>query len=160
DVAAGFLPAPGVIRVYREPAGPGVRVDSGVAAGSEISAQYDPLIAKLVVQGQDREHARRRMLRALDEFAIERPPTLIGFHKALLSHECFVRGETCQGLVESEELAARAAELEPVHVRDTSSQAGAEPRVRSVEVDGKRFTVRVLEPEQPWRELARRRAAR
>ena len=70
------------------------------------------MIAKLIVHGVDREHARRRMLRALDEFVIEGPKTLLGFHKALLEHECFVRGETCHGLVESDELAARAAELD------------------------------------------------
>ena len=112
DAAHGFLPSPGVVTAYREPSGPGVRVDSGVAAGSEISGVYDPMIAKLIVHGVDREHARRRMLRALDEFVIEGPKTLLGFHKALLEHECFVRGETCHGLVESEELAARAAELD------------------------------------------------
>ena len=60
------------------------------------------MIAKVVVHGQDREHARRRMLRALDEFVIEGPPTLLGFHKALLSHPCFVEGATCHGIVESE----------------------------------------------------------
>ena len=162
DVAAGFLPAPAPVTAYREPSGPGVRVDSGVAAGYEVSGAYDPMIAKLIVRGVDREHARMRMLRALDEFVIDGPKTLIGFHKALLSHECFVRGETCNGLVESEELAARAAELEPVHVRDELSQANGRvvPRARVVEVEGKRFAVRVLEPEQPWRELARRRAER
>ena len=97
---------------YREPAGPGVRVDSGVAAGNEVSGVYDPMIAKLIVHGADREHARRRMLRALDEFWIEGPKTLIGFHQALLAHDCFVAGETCHGLVESEELAALAAQLD------------------------------------------------
>ena len=70
------------------------------------------MIAKLVVHGVDREHARRRMLRALDEFVVEGVRTLIGFHKALLTHPCFVEGETCHGLVESELMAARAAELE------------------------------------------------
>src|SRR4029078_5117759 len=111
DPSNGFLPAPGRITTYREPGGPGVRVDSGVTAGSEVSGAYDPLIAKLIVRGVDREHARRRMLRALDEFAIQGPKTLLGFHKALLSHECFVSGETCEGIVESAELAARALEL-------------------------------------------------
>ena len=85
DVANGFLPSPGTITVYREPAGPGVRVDSGVTAGSEISPLYDPMIAKLIVRGADREDAIGRMLRALGEFEIGGVKTLIGFHKALLS---------------------------------------------------------------------------
>src|SRR6185312_7929628 len=159
DVARGFLPSPGLVTAYREPSGPGVRVDSGVAAGYEVSGAYDPMIAKLIVHGVDREHARRRMLRALDEFVIAGPKTLLGFHRALLEHECFVRGETCHGLVESDELAARAAELEPVAEVATKNGRSVE-RLQTVEVDGRRFEVRVLEPEQPWLELARRRAER
>jgi len=160
DVAAGFLPSPGLVTAYREPSGPGVRVDSGVIAGNEVSGVYDPMIAKLIVRGVDREHARRRMLRALDEFVIEGPKTLLGFHKALLSHQCFVRGETCHGLVESEELAARAAELDGSGPSDNLQLGRTVERARSVEVDGRRFQVRILEPEQPWRELARRRRER
>jgi acetyl-CoA/propionyl-CoA carboxylase biotin carboxyl carrier protein len=120
------------------------------------------MVAKLIVHGVDREHARRRMLRALDEFVIEGPKTLIGFHKALLAHECFVRGETCHGLVESEELRERAAALEASRngASNRLQLAALVPSDRVVEVDGKRFTVRVLEPEQPWRELARHRAER
>jgi acetyl-CoA/propionyl-CoA carboxylase, biotin carboxylase, biotin carboxyl carrier protein len=154
------VPPPGLITAYREPAGPGVRVDSGVAAGNEVSGAYDPMIAKLIVHGTDREHARRRMLRALDEFVIEGPKTLLGFHKALLSHECFVRGTTCEGVVESEELAARAAELDGAGPTDTLQLGRIVERARTVEVDGRRFDVRILEPEQPWRELARRRRER
>ena len=111
-MANGFLPGARDDHELPRAGGPGVRVDSGVVAGSEISPLYDPMIAKLVVHGVDREHARRRMLRALDEFVIEGVKTLIGFHKALLTHPCFVDGETCHGLVESELLAARAAELD------------------------------------------------
>ena len=90
DPSNGFLPAPGRIAGYREPGGPGVRVDSGVEDGSEVSPLYDPMIAKLIVHGVDREHARRRMLRALDEFEIGGVTTLLGFHRALLRHPCFV----------------------------------------------------------------------
>jgi acetyl-CoA/propionyl-CoA carboxylase biotin carboxyl carrier protein len=169
DAARGFLPAPAPVTGYREPAGPGVRVDSGVAAGYEVSGAYDPLVAKLIVHGEDREHARRRMLRALDEFWIEGPTTLIGFHKALLAHRCFVAGETCDGIVESAELAARAAELDgepPTAPPSNSLLLGKTgpvrtvERVRTVEVDGRRFEVRVSEPEPAWRALARRRRAR
>jgi acetyl-CoA/propionyl-CoA carboxylase biotin carboxyl carrier protein len=163
DALHGFLPSPGLVTAYHEPSGPGVRVDSGVAAGSEVSGDYDPLIAKLIVHGVDREHARRRMLRALDEFVIGGPKTLLGFHKALLEHECFIRGETCHGLVESEELAARAAELDGAAAGNSlllAQNGRAVERLRTVEVDGRRFEVRVLEPEQPWRELARKRGER
>jgi acetyl-CoA/propionyl-CoA carboxylase biotin carboxyl carrier protein len=161
DVARGFLPAPGRITRYREPSGPGVRVDSGIEEGSEISPLYDPMIAKLCVHGIDREHARRRMLRALDEFELEGPPTLLGFHRALLSHPCFVEGTTCEGLVESEELAERAEELSHRTTNVASSPDGrVRPRVTRVELDGRSYEVALLEPEPPWLELARRRRDR
>jgi acetyl-CoA/propionyl-CoA carboxylase biotin carboxyl carrier protein len=162
DPATGFLPSPGRITAYREPAGPGVRVDSGVEAGAEILPLYDPMVAKLIVHAPDREQARRRMLRALGEFEVGGVATLVGFHRALLEHPCFVAGETCHGLVESEELAVRARELTPVSV-EAAAAANGRPTVvreRVVEVDGKRFDVRVREPEPPWRALARKRAER
>jgi acetyl-CoA/propionyl-CoA carboxylase, biotin carboxylase, biotin carboxyl carrier protein len=169
DAARGFLPAPALVTGYREPAGPGVRVDSGVAVGYEVSGSYDPMVAKLIVHGVDREHARRRMLRALGEFWIEGPTTLIGFHRALLAHPCFVAGGTCHGVVESEELAATVAELAadaPVAppsnslLQGTTGPVRTMERARTVEVDGRRFEVRLSEPEPGWRALSRRRRER
>jgi len=159
DAASGFLPSPGVIAVYREPGGPGVRVDSGVAEGREASGVYDPLIAKLIVHGVGREQARRRMLRALDEFVVEGPMTLIPFHQALLAHECFIRGETCAGIVEGDRLQSLASRDGNAKHRVPVPGLSVE-QVRTVEVDGKRFEVRVSEPEAPWLELARRRRDR
>ena len=144
DVSHGFLPSPGVITAYREPGGPGVRVDSGVAEGVEIAGLYDPMIAKVIVHGVDREHARRRMLRALEDYVIEGVPTLIGFHRALLSHPCFAAGETCHGLVDSELLALRAAELDGANQRPAAAAGRLRERVSLVELDGRRFEVRVL----------------
>jgi acetyl-CoA/propionyl-CoA carboxylase biotin carboxyl carrier protein len=101
------------------------------------------------------------MLRALDEFEIGGVPTLLGFHRALLSHPEFVAGGTGHGLVESEELAARAAELTREPAAVAAAQNGrVRPRVTAVEVAGRRFDVTVLEPEPPWVELARRRRER
>ena len=97
DVGKGFLPAPGRITAYREPSGPGVRVDSGIEAGDEVSELYDPMIAKLIVHDVDRERAIARMLRALAEFELEGPPTLLGFHRALLEHPCFVARRDVRG---------------------------------------------------------------
>jgi acetyl-CoA/propionyl-CoA carboxylase biotin carboxyl carrier protein len=161
DVSKGFLPAPGRITHYREPTGPGVRVDSGVQEGSEISPLYDPMIAKLIVHDVDREHARRRMLRALREFEIDGVQTLLGFHAALLEHPCFVAGETCHGVVESDELARRAEEqVTQSHKVGRGPGGRLDGRVTTVEVDGRRYDVTVLEPEPPWAELARARAER
>ena len=89
-------------------------MDSGVVEGSEISGLYDPMVAKLCVWDTDRERARARMLRALDEFEIEGVKTLVGFHKALLRRPCFIAGETCHGVVESEELAQESARSCPI----------------------------------------------
>jgi acetyl-CoA/propionyl-CoA carboxylase biotin carboxyl carrier protein len=169
DPTNGFLPSPGRITRYREPSGPGVRVDSGVAAGSEISGLYDPMVAKLIVHDQDRETARRRMLRALGEFDVGGVKTLLGFHQALLAHPCFVAGETCHGLVESEELARAAEEIaerqEQALAHGTTSVAGTpdgalSERTTEVEVDGRRVLVRAQVPEPPYRTLARRRRER
>ena len=161
DPSTGFLPTPGRIAGYREPGGPGVRVDSGVEDGSEISALYDPMIAKLIVHGVDREHARRRMLRALDEFQIGGMTTLLGFHRALLRHPCFVQGETCHEVVESPELAEQANQLShDAAVELATSNGRMRERVSTVELDGRRFDVRVITPEPPWVELAERRRQR
>ncbi|HEX6679755.1 MAG TPA: acetyl-CoA carboxylase biotin carboxylase subunit [Gaiellaceae bacterium] len=161
DPSNGFLPSPGRISTYREPAGPGVRVDSGVAAGSEVVGLYDPLVAKLVVHGVDRDHARRRMLRALGEYEIGGVTTLLGFHRALLEHPCFAVGETCHGVVESKELADRAEELS--HQKTTVSAAPdgrLRERVERVELDGRLYEVTALVPEPPFAELARKRRER
>ncbi len=166
DVARGFLPAPGLITAYEEPAGPGVRVDSGVRAGDEISGLYDPMIAKLIVHDINRETARRRMLRALAEFRIEGPPTLIGFHAALLTEQCFIDGGTCDGLVESEALAHRAEEMteklsyKTTSVVNRSDGVQTRERVVAVEVDGRLFDVRLHTTEPPWAMLGRQRRER
>jgi acetyl-CoA/propionyl-CoA carboxylase biotin carboxyl carrier protein len=156
DPANGFLPSPGLITGYREPAGPGVRVDSGVAEGSEVVGLYDPLIAKLCVWDVDRERARLRMLRALDEFAVEGVTTLIGFHRALLSHPCFADGTTCRGIVE--EIGAGAPEPKAPYVR--AAGGAAREQVLEIELDSRRYEVKLIRPEPPYAELARRRRER
>jgi acetyl-CoA/propionyl-CoA carboxylase biotin carboxyl carrier protein len=161
DPSAGFLPSPGRIASYGEPAGPGVRVDSGVAAGSEVSALYDPLVAKLIAHDVDRERARRRMLRALGEFELRGVKSLLGFHRALLSHPDFVAAKTCRDLVESAELAQAAEEL--THGTTTvpaAADGSLSVQTTMAEVDGRRVEVRVLRPEPAYRELARRRRER
>jgi acetyl-CoA/propionyl-CoA carboxylase biotin carboxyl carrier protein len=161
DPANGFLPSPGVITAYREPAGPGVRMDSGVIEGSEVVGLYDPLVAKLCVWDVDRERARLRMLRALDELVVEGVTTLAGFHKALLRHPCFIEATTCHGVVESEELAENAQELSHQATsvaRPPDGRLGE--RLVELELDGRRYGVKLLQPEPPHAELARRRRER
>jgi acetyl/propionyl-CoA carboxylase alpha subunit len=99
DASKGFAPAPGEIGRYREPGGPFVRVDSGVAEGSPVLPYYDPMVAKLIVWDRDRESATRRMLRALREYEIEGLRTLLPFHTALLQTEQWANGQTCSDLV-------------------------------------------------------------
>ncbi|CAM3057220.1 acetyl/propionyl/methylcrotonyl-CoA carboxylase subunit alpha [Tsukamurella hominis] len=93
DAGRGFLPAPGPISVYREPTGPGVRVDSGVDAGDVIGGQFDSMLAKLIVTGATRQEALERSRRALAEFEVEGLATVIPFHRHIVSNPAFVGDE-------------------------------------------------------------------
>ena len=99
DASKNFLPRPGTITSYREPSGPGVRIDSGVAAGTRITAFYDPLLAKLIVWDENREAATQRMLRALAELEIGGCTTLIPFHQTFLATEEWQTGGTGHSLI-------------------------------------------------------------
>ncbi|HTI34362.1 MAG TPA: acetyl-CoA carboxylase biotin carboxylase subunit [Miltoncostaea sp.] len=146
DAAQRFLPSPARITAYREPSGPGVRVDSGVRAGSEIAEIYDPMVAKLIVWDVDRETARRRMIRALDEFTVEGPATLIPFHRWLLEQEEWIAGGACHAV-----LAEMSETPTPIPVPASATLAipgdpapDDEPQAErrfTAEVDGRRIAV-------------------
>ena len=102
DPEHGFRPCPGTITAFDAPAGPGVRVESYVRAGSRISPYYDSLVAKLIVHGQDREEALQRAERALDEFRIEGIATTIPFHKRVLQNEMFRQGNVTTDFIETQ----------------------------------------------------------
>jgi acetyl-CoA/propionyl-CoA carboxylase biotin carboxyl carrier protein len=142
-----FAPAPGTISGYREPAGPGVRVDSGVEVGSEVTPMYDPMVAKLIVWDADRELATRRMLRALGEYEVEGLTTLIPFHRAILATEQWANGETCRDLIEDPEwLKSTEPDAGPAAPGSGAEKAAGDdvvPRDYKVEVGGKLFDVRV-----------------
>jgi acetyl-CoA/propionyl-CoA carboxylase biotin carboxyl carrier protein len=147
DAARGFVPTPGWITTYREPSGPGVRVDSGVGPGSEVSPMYDPMVAKLIVWDTDREHATARMLRALGEFEIGGLTTLLPFHRAILATDEWARAETCRDLIEDREW-LRSLSAEPAE-GPTGEGEQTEELVEqgyTVEVSGKRFAVTVIGP--------------
>ncbi len=145
NAAKNFSPAPGKIGRYVEPAGPGVRVDSGVGENGEVTPMYDPMVAKLIVWDVDREHATARMLRALAEYEIEGLTTLIPFHSALLATEQWAKAETCRDLVADKAWLKSTAPQKPAPRIDDD---GAEPPQQqyTVEVSGRRFVVNVIGP--------------
>jgi len=143
DASKNFAPAPGPIGAYKEPTGPGVRVDSGVGPGGEVSPMYDPMVAKLIVWDADREQATQRMLRALGEYEIETLKTLIPFHKAILATEQWANGETCRDLVEDKTWLKELA-FPPVELGGGDDDEPKAERDYTVEVSGKRFDVKVI----------------
>jgi acetyl-CoA/propionyl-CoA carboxylase, biotin carboxylase, biotin carboxyl carrier protein len=144
DAAKNFAPAPGKIGSYSEPKGPGVRVDSGVGAGGEVSPMYDPMVSKLIVWDADRAQATRRMLRALHEYEIEGLKTLIPFHKALLQTEQWAKGETCRDLLEDKAWLKTLAFEKPKPAEDEDGEDTKVEQTYTVEVSGRRFDVRVI----------------
>jgi acetyl-CoA/propionyl-CoA carboxylase biotin carboxyl carrier protein len=160
DPAAGFLPTPGQLSTYREPAGPGIRVDSGVRQGARISQYYDNLIAKLVVKGRDRDEAIRRSRRALAEFQIAGVETTIPAHLRILDNEDFRAGKVHTRLVEDEmDFSDVPKGQAPAVPEDEELQE----RAITVEVGGRRFEVKywsqVIAPTSSGQRPAPRRKA-
>ena len=100
DPYHGFAPSPGTIRRLRWPEGPGIRNDAGVYEGAEVPIYYDPLLAKLIVWGRDREQAMERLARALSEIRIEGIRTTVPLFKALLEDEDFRQGRLDIGMLD------------------------------------------------------------
>jgi acetyl-CoA/propionyl-CoA/long-chain acyl-CoA carboxylase, biotin carboxylase, biotin carboxyl carrier protein len=143
DPYRDFLPGPGLITAYRPPGGPFVRLDSGVTEGRRVVGDYDSLVAKLLAWGGDREKARRRMLRALDEFVVEGIPTTMPFHRWVLDTEEFRSGTVHTKWVEE---ALAAGGLKPPEENAATPPGGPAPTgpVRLlVEVNGRRVPVNV-----------------
>lgn len=148
--AANFAPSPGTISHLRLPGGPGVRWDGGYAQGDTVSQYYDNLIGKLVVWAPDRERARKRMLRALSEFEIAGLHTTIPAHVALLATEAFATVNHSTKWVEDEVDAASFSEATAPEAAVVDGAEEAEPlleRTIPVEVDGKRYSVKLWLPE-------------
>jgi acetyl-CoA carboxylase biotin carboxylase subunit len=122
DPSSGFLPSTGVLSAYHEPAGPGIRVDSGVYEGAEISMYYDPMISKLLAYGKDRPQAIARMLRALEEYRISGVATNIDFHKSILRHQEFIAGRLSTHFID---MHYKHSDEYPEKLAETAALAGA-----------------------------------
>jgi acetyl-CoA/propionyl-CoA carboxylase biotin carboxyl carrier protein len=154
DPHQGYLPSPGQIIDWKEPAGPGVRVDSWIRPGTNVSQYYDNLLAKLVVWGPDRESAINRGRRALQEFEIQGVATTIPAHLAVLDQEDFVSGEHHTKWMEE------AVSLEgsaPLPAPATPEDEDLTRRDITVEISGRRFRVSYWAPEPSFGGEVRRR---
>ncbi len=145
DPLANFRPALGTVGEYREPSGLGVRVDSGVRANYAIPQFYDSLLAKLITWGENRNEAIARMRRALADYQIGGVITTIPFHQAAMAHPTFVSGDLSVNFIgQHPELVEATRSFAPPAPEPGASEAPAEPRNLTVEVNGKRFGVRLF----------------
>lgn len=143
DPGRNFMPAPGPVHVFKAPSGPGVRVDTGVESGDEISGSFDSMVAKLIVTGSTREEALARSRRALAEMEVNGLPTVLPFHRKIVNDSAFI------GDVATNKFGVYTRWIETEWVNDLEpwsgvSESGAEPSERHnvvVEVDGKRVEV-------------------
>lgn len=136
DPENGFLPQTGTISGYWEPQGFGIRVDSGVRQGDEVSIYYDPMLAKLITWGSDRQVSRQKMLAALSQYAVHGLRTNLGYLRRILLHEAFIAGETPTNFVQRHEadLGQDEAHLDHalglIHLADgTHSEQGSQEKL-------------------------------
>ncbi|MGA7229052.1 MAG: acetyl-CoA carboxylase biotin carboxylase subunit [Acidimicrobiia bacterium] len=144
DPSRGFMPTPGQVVEWQEPAGPGVRVDSWVRPGTTVTQYYDNLMAKLVVWGHDRPSAINRGRRALEEFRIRGVASTIPAHLAVLSHKDFIESKHhTKWMEESVDLSEASPDSTPTLPEEESMSR----RDITVEVGGRRFSVAYWAPE-------------
>ena len=141
DALNDFVPSPGVVTAYEEPGGPGVRVDSSLRGPGVVAESYDPLFAKLIVRGADREEALARLGRALAEFRVEGISTTLPFYRAILDDETFVSGNYTTGFIAEQ---MQSLEIQPTPTGETGEASEKRARDVEVEVNGKLFRVRVF----------------
>ncbi|HEV2760413.1 MAG TPA: acetyl-CoA carboxylase biotin carboxylase subunit, partial [Acidimicrobiales bacterium] len=147
DVAGGrFMPSPGTLTHFSRPGGFGVRIDAGYGEGDAVTQHYDNLIAKVLTWGAGREEARRRMLRVLREMSIEGIATNIDAHLRILEHPDFVENRHSTRWVEE---VIDFSDLTSARPGGAGGSPGEVARNVAVEVDGRRYDVRVWLPEQP-----------
>ena len=148
DAGTNFMPMPGTATAYIEPAGPGVRVDSGIRAGSTIGGQFDSMLAKLIVRGETRDQAITRAKRALAEFRVEGMPTIIPFHQRMLDDDAFT-GDASQFAVYTrwieEEWDPDVAPYESDGAGEDSDQDEVRRRTVSVGVNGRSIEITLPE---------------
>ena len=146
DPFDNYLPTPGQVVEWQEPAGPGVRIDSWIRPGTSVSQYYDNLMAKLVVWGSDRTAAMNRGRRALQEFKVRGVSSTIPAHLAVLDHEDFIEGHHhTQWMEETLALEGSGPESAPAVAEEEETTK----RDLTVEIGGRRFTVSYWAPEAP-----------
>jgi acetyl-CoA/propionyl-CoA carboxylase, biotin carboxylase, biotin carboxyl carrier protein len=141
DASNDFVPSPGVVTAYEEPGGPGVRVDSSLRGPGVVAESYDPLFAKLIVSGADREEALARLGRALAEFRVEGIATTLPFYRAILDDEAFVSGDYTTGFIAER---MQSLKIQPATIGEAGQASEKRAREVEVEVNGKLFRVRVF----------------
>ncbi|MTV25972.1 acetyl-CoA carboxylase biotin carboxylase subunit [Nitriliruptoraceae bacterium ZYF776] len=141
EPALNFVPTPGLVTRLVAPQGPWTRLDTGAESDYEVPRDYDSMIGKLIVWAEDRDRARGRMSRALDELVLEGIPTTVPFHKLAMTHEQFAAGEHSTVSVEKE---WDLSSLEPQGTAASGEGADGPSREVTVEVDGRRVGVKVF----------------
>ncbi|MEY4418630.1 MAG: hypothetical protein RIQ88_1068, partial [Actinomycetota bacterium] len=141
DAGRNFMPAPGSLTTFTMPSGPGVRVDTGVVAGDEISGSFDSMIAKLIVTGATREQALERSRRALAEMHIEGMPTVLPFHRKIVNDPAFIGKDNKFGVYTRWIETEWTNDIEPWGGLGHESDGELERNNVVVEVNGKRIEV-------------------
>jgi acetyl-CoA carboxylase biotin carboxylase subunit len=152
DPFAGFVPASGRVALVREPAGPGIRVDSALFSGMTVPSEYDSLLAKVIAHGRDREEAIGRMRRALEEMRVAGIPTSLPFHRSALFEQDFVVGRY------DTEFIARWDPKKVPDLTDGAAAAGSLAAVLATRSRGERRALRIADP--AWARAAREDALR